>query len=323
MADLDPQAAALLETVEAMGEPPTQALSVESARGRLGELFADASREDVDRVEEFSIEGPAGAIPVRLYAPAGEGHPLLVYLHGGGWTVGDLETHDPVCRALSNAADCAVLSVDYRLAPEQPFPAAIEDAYAAVRWAGEYGDRINCDPDRLAVGGDSAGGNLSAAVTLLASDRGGPELRHQVLLYPAVAAPGIHAFESHEENAEGYLLERASIRWYVENYLPHPTDRRNEYAAPLLARDLSGLPPATVLTAGFDPLRDEGEAYARRLDEAGVPVEHYGYDGMVHGFVSFLDQLDAARDAIETVGSDLQSAFERPSPDPISNRDGQ
>ncbi|WP_331233028.1 alpha/beta hydrolase [Natronorarus salvus] len=312
MTDLDPQAAALLETVEAMGQPPTQALSVENARERLRTLFADASREDVDRVEDLSIGGPDGELPVRLYAPVGEDHPLVVYLHGGGWTVGDLETYDPLCRALSNAAGCAVLSVDYRLAPEHPFPAAVEDAYAAVEWASEFGDRINCDPGRVAVAGDSAGGNLSAAVTLLARDRGGPELEHQVLIYPAVAAPEIHEFESHEENAQGYLLERESIRWYVEKYLPRAIDRRNEYAAPLLARDLSGLPPATVITAGFDPLRDEGEVYADRLGEAGVPVEHDSYDGMIHGFVSFLDQFDAASDALETVGADLRGAFSRP-----------
>ncbi len=312
MAELDPQAAALLETVEAMGEPPTHALSVESARERLRGLFADASREEVDRVEDVSIGGPAGAIPVRLYAPAGEGHPLVVYLHGGGWTVGDLETYDPLCRALSNATGCAVLSVEYRLAPEHPFPAAVEDAYAAVEWATEFGGRINCDPERVAVAGDSAGGNLSAAVTLLARDRGGPALEHQALLYPAVAAPEIHEFESHEENAEGYLLEAESARWYYEKYLPDPLDRRNEYAAPLLARDLSGLPPATVVTAGFDPLRDEGEAYAVRLREAGVPVEHHSYGGMIHGFVSFLDQFDAAHDALGTVARELRRAFDLP-----------
>ncbi|MFC7222458.1 alpha/beta hydrolase [Halalkalicoccus sp. GCM10025322] len=310
MAELDPQAEALLETVDAMGLPPTYGLSVESARARLEELFAGGEGEAVDRLEEFAIGGPGEPIPTRLYAPAGRGHPLIVFLHGGGWVLGGLESYDGVCRALSNVADCAVLSVDYRLAPEHPFPAAVEDAYAAVEWADRHADRINCDPDQIAIAGDSAGGNLAAAVSLMARDRGGPEIAHQSLLYPAVASPAVHDFPSHEENAEGYLLEGASVEWFLERYVPNPVDHRNAYFAPLLARDLSGLPPATVLTAGFDPLRDEGREYADRLESVGVPVEHHEYEGMIHGFVSLLDQLDAARDGIETVGEGLREALD-------------
>lgn len=309
MSELDPQVAALLETMETMGMPPTYALSVESARERLAELF-QTEGESVDRVEDFAIEGPAEPIPVRLYAPAGEDHPLLVFYHGGGWVIGDIETYDAVCRAISNAADCAVLSVGYRLAPEHPFPAAVEDAYAALEWADEYGDRINCDPTRIAVGGDSAGGNLAAAVSLMSRDQGGPEIAHQLLVYPAVASPAVHDFPSYEENSDGYLLEGASVEWFVERYLPDPVDHRNAYAAPLLARDYSDLPSATVLTAGFDPLRDEGREYAKRLDAAGVAVGYHEYEGMIHGFVSLLDQLDAAREAVETLGDELQAAFE-------------
>jgi acetyl esterase len=304
MAELDPQVAALLETMETMGMPPTYALSVESARNRLAELF-QTEGESVDRVEDFAIEGPVDPIPVRLYAPAGEDHPLLVFYHGGGWVIGDIETYDAVCRALSNAADCAVLSVGYRLAPEHAFPAAVEDAYAALEWADEYGDRINCDPTRIAVGGDSAGGNLAAAAALMSRDRDGPEIAHQLLVYPAVASPSIHDFPSYEENSEGYLLEGVSVEWFFDRYLPDPVDHRNAYAAPLLARDYSDLPPATVLTAGFDPLRDEGREYAERLDAAGVPVEHHEYEGMIHGFVNLLDQLDDAREAIDTIGEEL------------------
>jgi acetyl esterase len=310
MADLDPQAEALLETVDAMGLPPTHGLSVGSARDRLEELFAGGGGESVDRVEGFAIEGPGGALPVRLYAPAGSGHPLVVFFHGGGWVLGGLESYDGVCRALSNASDCAVLSVDYRLAPEHPFPAAVEDAYAATRWADEHAGGINCDPDRIAVAGDSAGGNLAAVVSLMARDRDGPAIAHQSLLYPAVASPAVHEFPSYEENAEGYLFEAASVEWFLERYVPNPVDHRNAYFAPLLARDHSGLPPATVLTAGFDMLRDEGREYADRLESAGVPVEAVEYEGMIHGFVSLLGQLDAARDAVETVGEELRTSLE-------------
>ena len=305
MAKLDPQVKALLETVETMGFPPTYALSPESARERLKELFATKG-EPVDRVEDFSISGPAESIPVRLYAPAGEGHPLLVFYHGGGWVVGDIETYDALCRALSNAADCAVLSIEYRLAPKHPFPAAVEDAYAALKWATNYAAQINCDPSTIAVGGDSAGGNLAAAVTLMSRDRDGPEIAHQLLAYPSVASPAVHEFPSYEENKEGYLLEGADIEWFLDHYLPKSVDYRHAYAAPLLAREYSGLPPATVLTAGFDPLRDEGREYAARLEASGVAVEHHEYEGMVHGFVSLLDQLDTAGEAVETIGEDLR-----------------
>ncbi len=310
MAELDPQVEALLETAESMGLPPIYALSTESARDQLADLFAAGEGEPVDRVEDFSIPGPAGAIPVRLYAPTGEDHPLLVFFHGGGWVLGDLDTHDAVCRAISNAADCAVLSVDYRLAPEHPFPAAVEDAYAATEWAAEYAERINCDPGRIAVGGDSAGGNLAAVVALMARDHDGPELAHQSLLYPAVASPAIHEFDSYEDNAGGFLLEAQSIEWFLDSYVPDPIDRHNAYFAPLLARDLSGLPAATVLTAGFDPLHDEGIEYATRLESTGTAVNHHDYGGMIHGFVNLLDQVDAARDAIETVSVELKAGFE-------------
>lgn len=307
MSELDPQVAALLETMETMGMPPTYALSVESARERLRELFASEG-EPVDRVEDFSITGPEDSIPVRLYAPAGEDHPLLVFYHGGGWVIGDIETYDALCRALSNAADYAVLSVGYRLAPEHPFPAALSEAYAALEWAAQYGDRINCDPNRIAVGGDSAGGNLAAAVALMSRDRDGPEIDHQLLIYPAVASPAVHDFPSYEENSDGYLLEAASVEWFLERYLPDKIDHRNAYAAPLLAREYANLPSATVLTAGFDPLRDEGREYAERLDRAGVAVEYHEYEGMIHGFVSLLDQVDAAREAVEMLGEELRTA---------------
>ena len=307
----DPQVQQLLDTIDQQRAPPTHGMSVPTARARLDELFATPDPEPVGEVEDLSIEGPGGPLPVRVYAPETGDEPLGVFVtfHGGGWVVGSLDTHDPVCRALANAAECLVVSVDYRLAPEHPFPAAVEDCYAAVEWATEYADELGGDPERIAVGGDSAGGNLTAAVTLMARDRDGPDLCHQSLVYPAVNSPVLKQFDSYGENAEGYLLEYGSIEWYYERYVQRATDARNEYVAPLLARDLSNLPPATVLTAGFDPLRDEGFAYADRLDEAGVPVSHEHFEGMVHGFVNLVDTIDRSRDAIGLLADDLEEAF--------------
>ena len=307
--ELDPQAAAVLEAVEAVPVPPTFALSVVSARQRLAEFFGRQTAPPVAGVEEFSIPGPGGPVDVRLYLPQRASPPLVVFYHGGGWALGGLESYDPLCRALVDVGEVAVLSVDYRLAPEHPFPAGFEDASAAAAWAAENAGRLNCDPDRLAVAGDSAGGNFAAAVCLAARDRNGPAIDAQALVYPAVAAPGIHTFESHVENAEGYFLERDSIAWFYDRYLSDAADRRNAYAAPLLARDLSGLPPATVLTAGFDPLRDEGEAYADRLEEAGVAVRRESFPGMIHGFVSMLDELDRAGEGVAAVARGLEATL--------------
>ncbi|WP_256686398.1 alpha/beta hydrolase [Halococcus qingdaonensis] len=311
MDDPDPQVERLLERIDQQRTPPTHGMSVPTARDRLDELFTTPDPEPVGEIKEFSIEGPGGPLPVRVYAPetGTEPYGVFVTFHGGGWVVGGLDTHDPVCRALANAVECLVVSVDYRLAPEHPFPAAVEDCYAATEWAVDYADELGGDGERVAVGGDSAGGNLAAAVTLVACDRDGPELCHQSLVYPSVNSPSLQEFDSYEENAEGYLLERASAEWYYERYLDQPTDARNAYAAPLMARDLSGLPPATVITAGFDPLRDEGIAYADRLDAAGVPVTHECFEGMIHGFLNLVDTIDRSRDAIAVLADDLDEAF--------------
>lgn len=307
-----PEVQEFLEFLNTNPVPPTDGLSVESARERLKQLFeAEGDPEPVARVDDFSIRGPEEPIPVRLYHPeAGGPNPLLIYLHGGGFMLGDLDATDGVCRAFVNEADCAVLSVDYRLAPEDPFPAGLLDCYAAAEWAVEYGDAVNVDPERIAVGGASAGGNLAASVSLLSRDRGGPELAHQLLIYPGVRAPVQEPFDSFHENAEGYLLERDAMEYFRENYLRFPTDARNEYAWPMLASDLSGLPRATVVTAGFDPLRDEGQAYADRLGEDGVDVTHREYETTIHGFVSLLGILDGAREAIEFMAGSLRETFE-------------
>ena len=311
-AEPDPQVQALLDTMDQQRAPPTYGVSVGTAREQLRELFSMADPEPVGDVREFEIPGPETPIPVRLYVPEGSGQdlPVFVTFHGGGWVIGDFETHDPVCRALTNQVGCLVLSVDYRLAPEHPFPAAVEDCFEAVEWVAEYAEDVGGDPERIAVGGDSAGGNLTAAVTLLSRDMDGPELVHQSLIYPAVNSPALETFDSYEENAEGYFLEYQSMEWFYERYIQDSIDRRNEYAAPLLARDLSGLPPATVITAGFDPLRDEGIEYAERLSEADVPVEHVHFEGMIHGFVSMREMVDRSEDGIEAVAEGLQNAFD-------------
>jgi acetyl esterase len=308
--DLHPEAEAILDQVDL---PPTSALSVSGAREALRDLLVSETTPDDDlTVRNLSIPGPGDdpeiSLDVRAYTPPGEGHPVLVYFHGGGWVRGDLDTHDGLCRLLAEAADCVVLSVDYRRAPEHRFPTAVHDAYAATAWAAEYAAVVGGDPDRVAVGGDSAGGNLAAAVTLLARERAGPDIDHQVLLYPVTD----YAFDtdSYTENASGYLLSRASMCWYWERYLGDDVDGANPYASPLRARDLSGLPSATVITAGYDPLRDEGAAYADRLREAEVVVTHENYPGMVHVFASFPD-LDRAQDARRQIAEGLNEAFGR------------
>jgi acetyl esterase len=264
----------------------------------------------VGDVSDLEMKGPGGPLPLRLYLTEGAGpHPVLIFFHGGGFVLGDVETHDDQCRHLATAGDCAVVSVDYRLAPEHTFPAALEDAYAAVQWVADNGHHMRLDTDRIAIGGDSAGGNLSAGVTLLLQDRGGPDICHQLLVYPAVASPAVHDFDSYEENAEGYFLETEATEWFHDHYVADERDHRNEYFAPLLAGDLAGVPPASVVTAGFDPLRDEGIAYAEALEADGVSVEHYHYEDMIHGFFGMVGMVDAAGDAVANLGSDLQDAF--------------
>ncbi|WP_435194573.1 alpha/beta hydrolase [Natronomonas sp. EA1] len=307
MRELDPQAEALLQFLADLGAPPSYTLSPASKRDRLETFFGGKEVEEVPRTDEFTIPGPAGELPVRLYGPQGEA-PITVFYHGGGWTAGSLDTHDNVCRVIANRAECIVLSVDYRLAPEHPFPAAVNDAYAALEWADEHGAHVKGN-GQLAVAGDSAGGNLAAAISLMARDRDGPDIDHQGLIYPAVASPRVHEFESYEENAEGYLLERASCEDYYACYVQDEVHARNAYLAPLLARDLSGLPDASVITAEFDPLRDEGRAYADRLADAGVDVTFEKFDGMIHGFVSMTDELDRAEDGLAVIADGLRESF--------------
>ena len=307
---LDPQAAALLDELATGVSPPSATLSVATGRELLDELFGVEEPEPVGSATDLEIGGPNGPIPLRIYLPVGEGpSPVLVFLHGGGWVRGSLDAYDGLCRRLTNGTGCVVVSVDYRRAPEHPFPAGLEDCYAATEWAAENAADIEGDPDRLAVGGDSAGGNLTAAVALAARDRDGPRIDHQLLVYPAVNPPSVRWYDSYDENGDGYLLTMDSIEWYLEQYT-EPSDVGNAYAFPLRARDLSGLPAATVLTAGFDPLRDEGIAYAERLEADGVDVDHLHYESQIHGFLSLYEHIDAGREAIDEVAARLTAGLE-------------
>lgn len=307
---LDPQAQALLDMLASLNVPPLHEQSVEYARQSFSMLKDMAGPlEEVQKVEDRIIPGPAGEIPVRVYTPEGAGpFPVLVFFHGGGWVIGSIEMYDPVCRALTNRGQCVVVSVEYRLAPEYQFPAAPEDCYAATKWVAENAASLNGDPARIAVGGDSAGGNLSAVVSQMAKERSGPKLVFQLLIYPATDyyLPGTPSLM---ENGEGYFLTRDSMIWFSGHYLPEGFDRYDPLAFPLHAKDFSGLPPAFVMTAEYDPLRDEGELYAERLKEAGVPVQVKRYPGMIHGFVSMAGIMDQGKQLLDDCGVALRAAF--------------
>ncbi len=310
---LDPQAQTLLEQMAAA--PPITASTPEQAREMMKAMFVSGNEEPVAHVENRGIPGPAGDIPVRIYTPARNGpFPILVFFHGGGWVIGDLDSHDALCRSLSNQVGCMVVSVDYRLAPEHKFPAAPEDCYAATSWVAEHAAQLNGDASRIAVGGDSAGGNLAAIIPQMAKERGGPPLVFQFLIYPAtdmrMKTPSV------EENAEGYGLTKQDMIWFTNHYLNNEEDKANPLASPLLTSDLSGLPPALVITAEFDPLRDEGEQYAQRLKEVGVPVTASRYNGMIHGFVSLASFLDQGKQGVNECVAALRAAFGLPEASP-------
>jgi acetyl esterase len=311
----DSQTQALLARLAAEGGAPVWEFSPSEARARRNPFFAAVGGPSphVFKVEDRTIPGPAGDMAVRIYTPEqgfddGAGHPLLVYFHGGGWVLGNLDTHDSLCRSLANSGGCVVVSVDYRLSPENRFPAALEDAYGAVCWVSENARHLKGDASRLLVGGDSAGGNLAAVSCLMARDEGGPDLLHQLLLYPVMDLSDFHK-KSYDAHGEGYLLTAQGMVYYRDQYLRDEGDRKNPYASPLLAEDLSGLPPATVVAAELDVLTDEGEAYADRLNNAGVPTNYLCYDGMIHAFLNFLETVDRAGDAVLEIGKLLRKSY--------------
>jgi len=313
---LHPAAKQMVDQMASVDAP--KVWEVEITDLRAGEMtFASIGAGepvDVEAVADQAIPGPHGDIPVRVYAPepdgVGDPLPVVVYLHGGGWVSMSIRTHDLICRRLARAAGALVVSVEYRLAPEHPYPVPLDDAYAAVAWVAEHAAGLGGDPDRVAVMGDSAGGNLAAAVALRARESGGPALRAQVLVYPALDPSCASA--SHRENGEGYVLDEPSLRWFWAQYLGRDGNEKDALAAPACADDLHGLPPATIVTAEFDPLRDEGEEYGARLRDAGVPVTVRRFDGMIHGFLGMPAMFDEADAAMDVAASALRDAFSTP-----------
>jgi acetyl esterase len=305
---LDPQVRDLLDMIAAAGNPPMSEQTPEEARAGFAALAALAGpAEELVPVEDRSVPGPAGDIPVRLYRPGSDGPlPVVVYFHGGGFVIGDIATHDAICHRLAAGVPALVVSVDYRLAPEHPFPAAVEDCDAATGWVSAHAVELGADPARLAVAGDSAGGNLATVVARHARDRGGPPVAFQLLIYPGIDMT--RSFPSHSENGEGYLLDTDTMTWFLGNYLAD-ADPRHPDASPIFAEDLSNLPPALVLTAEFDPLRDEGETYAQRLREAGVVATTSRYDGMIHAFYGLDGILDSAKSATAGTTAALRDAL--------------
>ena len=289
--------------------PPLYAMSLTEARAAdLASIRAGGGEpEPVHEVASVTIAGPGGDLPLRLYRPASE-RPLLtlLYFFGGGWVLGTIDTADGVARSLANSSGALVAVVGYRLAPEHPFPAATDDCYAAVRWVAEHAEEIGADPARLAVGGDSAGGNLAAGVALRART-GGPALAGQLLVYPNTDQ--LADDQSMRAADDPFLFNRRSVAWYRQHYLTDPGDAASPLASPLRADSLAGLPPALVITAEYDPLRDQGEAYARRLAGDGVRVELSRSPGMAHGFFTMIGTVDASRAAIEQAASRLREWF--------------
>lgn len=319
MDGLDSELAAVVDEIERAGVPEWHALSVDCARRIEDELFTsteDAPAMDLVRTLAFdradgaaaSTSADGGEVGVRLYRAAADGTaPVLVFYHGGGWTLGTLDSIDGVCRRLAERTDCLVASVDYRLAPEHPFPTPLDDAYAALEWVAEHADAFGGDASRLAVAGTSAGGNLAGAVARRSVETDGPDVDRQLLCYPMVSSDLDRA--SYVENADGPLLTRADVAWFWEQYVRSPVDTANPYADLLAAAEFSDLPPATVVTAGFDPLRDEGIAYADALADADVPVDHRHYPTMAHGFLSVTDDVAVADNVLDAVADDIADTW--------------
>lgn len=305
---LHPQVSALLERVSRSPLPLYHTVPPHVAR-RLYRDTRAALAPKAPEVHETRLLVLDGRIAVRAYRPSGEVLPALVYFHGGGWVIGDLDTHDALCRQLAVGARCAVYSVDYRLAPEHPFPAAVEDCIAATQFISKNAAALRIDANRLAVGGDSAGGNLAAVVALHARDAGGPALAFQLLIYPATDQRC--GFPSHRSNGKGYLLTSEGIEFFSRCYLPDRKALADWRASPLLAPSLARLPPAFVLTAGYDPLLDEGRTYAERLSREGVAAQYREYPDMVHGFLLFGGVLDTANAAVAECCAALARVFEK------------
>lgn len=311
---MHPQTRALLDLMEERNIPPTHTLTPEEARRMYRErrFFTQPEPPEVSLVRDLQAPGPLGPIPLRLYRPSSGPQsarlPVLVYYHGGGWTIGDLDTHDVLCRELANGSGCAVVSVDYRMGPEHRFPAAVEDSLAAAYWVARNADALGVDPSRLAVGGDSAGGNLAAVVAICARDAGDLPIALQLLIYPATDQRRIAP--SYATNGQGYLLTHETMAYFHDHYIDDPSKDLDWRASPLLRDDLSRLPPALVITAGFDPLRDEGLQYAQRLSEAGNRATQVCFERQIHGFVTMGRVIDEANAAVALCATTLRAALQ-------------
>ena len=309
---LDPDVVSLLALIKAAGRPALDSLPPPEAREayQAGRRVLQPDPAEVAAVRDLVIPGPAGAIPARLYRGIGTDAaarlPCLVYYHGGGWVIGDIESHDVICRRLANDANCAVLSVDYRLAPEHKFPAAYDDSVAAMRFAVEHPDQLGIDPAKVAVGGDSAGGNLAAAAALAARDAG-LKLTGQVLIYPATDMD--MTLDAYRRVTDGFPLVAGTMKWFIDHYLRDEADRRDWRASPLRAASLRGTAPAIVIVAAHDPLADDGLAYAKRLEQDGVGVTSHYFSGQIHGFVSMGRLLRAADTALQMVAISLRQSW--------------
>jgi acetyl esterase len=318
---VDPQVQVILDQLAALpDERRLVHMSVEEGRAMLERLSATAGGDaaELASVDDRAFSGPAGDVPVRIYRPAADGtdaaacEPALVWFHGGGWVLGSIETADVTCRRLARDAGVVVVSVGYRRAPDHPYPAGLDDCYAALVWVAANAAELHIDAGRIAIGGDSAGGNLAAAVALAARDRRGPAVCFQLLVYPVTDA--LQSYPSIRENGEGYLLTTEAMEWFVVHYLGAGHEHGNPkdpLVSPLYAEDLSGLPPALVITAEYDPLRDEGEAYGLRLQQAGVAAKVSRYDGMIHGFFGMAGLVDAAQPALDEAAAAVVAAVRR------------
>lgn len=305
---LAPEMRAILEAMAEAGAPPIETLPVEDAReSAYGLVQLAGEPEPVGHVETRRIPVRSGEIEVRIYTPKGDGpFPGVVYMHGGGWVVCDLATHDNLCRALSCRAEAVVVAVHYRRSPEFKFPVPLEDSEDAARWTAANAATLGIDSERLAIAGDSAGGNMATVIAARAREAEGPALALQVMVYP-VTDLSSQDTPSHKEFAEDHFLTASSMNWFTSHYLAEPEDARNPHVSPAFLEDLRGLPPALIITAECDPLRDEGEAYARRLQEAGVPVTHTRYEGMIHPFINMLGATEGAQKAVDEIAAAVRA----------------
>jgi len=306
---LDPQVVAFLERYNANSLPSLEGVEPQVLRDmEKGNLNFNLKVEAVKKVENRILPLAGRDIPVRIYTPEGKApYPALVFYHGGGWVLGSLDNYDSVCRVLTNFAHCVVVSVDYRLAPEHKFPAAVEDAYDSLQWIADHHQEFNINPNLLAVGGDSAGGNLAAVACIIAKERKTPKIAYQLLIYPSTGFK--EEPPSMRENSEGYMLTRELMEWFRKHYFNTEEEMQHPYASPIFYPHLEGLPPAMIVTAQYDPLRDVGKAYADKLEEKGVEVTYRNYEGLIHGFINFHNFIAEAQRALEEMAAQLSQAL--------------